>query len=131
MSTVDTATYGVEYVSALTCIERVIDLRNTLRYLCVPLREKSYMFGDNESVVNSSVQPHAKLHKRHNVLSFHRVHELVAAKYVVFSLIPGEIDPADILSKHWGYSTVWHMLKAMLFVEGDTIDCPRKRDEVK
>jgi hypothetical protein len=44
-----------------------------LRYLGVPIREKSYMFGDNESVVNSSIQPHAKLHKRHMALSFHRV----------------------------------------------------------
>ncbi len=69
------------------------------------------MFRGNESFVNSSVQPHAKVHKRHNALSFHRVREAVVAKYVVFFFIPGEIDPADILSKHYGYSAVWHMLK--------------------
>ncbi len=83
------------------------------------------------SLLSTAQCPHAKLHKRHNALSFHRVREVVAAKYVVFSFISGEINPADILSKHWGYSAVWHMLKTMLFAEGDTIDCPGKRDEVK
>ena len=57
MSTVETATYGAEFVSARTCVEQLIDLRITLRYLGVPLREKSYMFGDNESVVNSAMLP--------------------------------------------------------------------------
>jgi hypothetical protein len=73
MATVETATYGAEYVSARTCVEQLVDLRNTLRYLGVPLRERSYMFGDNESVVNSAMHPFSKLHKRHTALSFHRV----------------------------------------------------------
>ena len=70
-ATVETATYGSEFVAARICIEQIIDLRTTLRYLGVPIREKSYMFGDNQSVVNSSMQVHAKLHKRHSILSFH------------------------------------------------------------
>ena len=51
-ATVETATYGSEFVAARTCVERSIDLPNTLRYLGVPIRKKAYMFGDNESVVN-------------------------------------------------------------------------------
>ena len=50
MATVETATYGAEFVAAKTCVEQIIDLQNTLRYLGVPINEKSYMFGDNESV---------------------------------------------------------------------------------
>lgn len=119
-ATVETATYGSEFCAARTCVEQIIDLRNTLRYLGVKIRTKSYMFGDNESVVNSSMQVHAKLHKRHNMLSFHRVREAIAAKMVVFHHIPGAINPADILSKHWGYGQVWTQLKAMLFWQGDT-----------
>jgi hypothetical protein len=124
MATVETATYGAEFVSARTCIEQLVDLRNTLRYLGVPLREKSYIFGDNESVVNSSIQPHAKLHKRHNALSFHRVREAMATGKYVFSHIAGENNPADILSKHWGYPSVWHMLRVLLHVNGETINSP-------
>lgn len=66
MATVETATYGAEFVAARTCIEQLVDLRNTLRYLGVPLREKSYMFGDNESVVNSSTTPHVTTKNRIN-----------------------------------------------------------------
>jgi hypothetical protein len=119
-ATVETATYGSEFVAARTCVEQIIDLRNTLRYLGVPIREKSYMFGDNQSVVNSSMQVHAKLHKRHNMLSFHRVREVIASGMVAFHFIPGSINPADILSKHWAYDQVWNLLRTVLFWEGDT-----------
>ena len=122
-ATVEVATYGSELLSARTCVEQIIDLRTTLRYLGVPIRDKSYVFGDNESVVKSCTQVHAKLHKRHNMLSFHFVREAVAAGYVHFTHIPGSINPADILSKHWGYSDIWHILKPLLFWSGDTMDC--------
>lgn len=119
-ATVETATYGSEFVAARVCVEQIIDLRNTLRYLGVPIRSKSYMFGDNKSVVDSSMTVHAKLHKRHTMLSFHRVREAVASGMVGFYHIPGEINPADILSKHWGYAQIWSQLKALLFWKGDT-----------
>ena len=74
-ATVETATYGSEFVASRTCVEQIIDLRATLHYLGVRVRNKSYMFGDNKSVVDSSTTVHAKLHKRHSILSFHRVCE--------------------------------------------------------
>jgi hypothetical protein len=42
-ATVEIATYGLEYVAARTCVVQVMDLRLTLRYLRVPIRDKSYM----------------------------------------------------------------------------------------
>ena len=119
-ATVETATYGSEFVASRTCVEQVIDLRITLRYLGVPIRDQSHMFGDNESVVNSSSRPHSKLHKRHSALSFHRVREAIASKMIRYHHIPGESNPADILSKHWGYPQVRPLLKAIMFWEGDT-----------
>ena len=62
-ATDETATYALEFVAACICIEQIIDLRTTLRYLGVPIRKQSYMFGDNKLAVNSSLIPHAKLHK--------------------------------------------------------------------
>jgi len=82
------------------------------------------MFGDNESVVNSAAQPHAKLHKRHTALSFHRVRETIAAGILWFVHIPGDSNPADILSKHWGYQQVWQLLQPLLFWQGDTMGIP-------
>jgi hypothetical protein len=121
-ATVETATYGSEFVAARVCVEQIIDLRTTLWYLGVPIRDKSYMFGDNKSVVDSSMQLHAKLHKRHTMLSFHRVREAIASGIVGFFYVPGDINPADILSKHWGYSQVRECLTSLLFWKGDTAD---------
>ena len=118
-ATVETATYGSEYVAARTCVEQIIDLRTTLRYLGVPIRDKSYMFGDNKTVVDSSTVPHSKLHKRHTALSFHRVREAIASGYVVFTHINSEDNPADILSKHWGYQQIWSLLQPLMFYPGN------------
>ena len=53
-ATVETATYGPEFVTAKAATEQIMDIRYTLRYLVVPIRSKSYMFGDNRSVVTSA-----------------------------------------------------------------------------
>jgi hypothetical protein len=78
------------------------------------------MFGDNKSVVDNFLQVNAKLHKHHTMLSFHRVQEAIASRMNGFYLILGDINPADILSKHWGYAQIWPQLKALLFWKGDT-----------
>jgi hypothetical protein len=119
-ATVETATYGSEFVAARTCGEQIIDIRHTLRYLGVPVIEKSYMFGDNEAVVNSSTRIHAKLHKRHTALSFHRVREAIAAKFISFHHIKGKDNPADVVSKHWSYGCIWKLLQPILSWKGDT-----------
>jgi hypothetical protein len=100
---VETATYESEFVAArIICVEQIIDSRNTLRFLGVSVREKNYMFGDNKSVVNSSMQLNAKLHKRHTMLSFHHIRETIAEETLGFYFLPGDDNPAIILSIHWG-----------------------------
>ena len=123
--TVETATFGSEFVAARTAVDQIIDIRTSLRYLGVPIQGKTYMFGDNQSVVTNSTLPHSQLNKRHNALSYHRVREAMACKDLLgFYHIKGETNPADILSKHWGYQQVWPMLKSLLFWSGDTKDIP-------
>jgi len=80
--------------------------------------------------VNSSMQPHAKLHKRHNTLSFHRVREAIASKKYVFTHIAGANNPSDILSKHWSYDQVWHMIQSLFYMATDTINGPSRGDLV-
>ena len=99
-ATFETAAYGSECSSARARVEQILDLRNTLRFLGVPVKTKIFMLGDSRSVVDSSMTPHAKIHKRHVALSFHRVREAIAAKIIGYYFIPGEINPSNILSKH-------------------------------
>jgi hypothetical protein len=96
--TSETATYGSQYVAARTATKQIIDNHLSLRYLGVPVRE-SFMFGDNESVVNSSNIPAGELHNRHIALSWHIVRESIDAKILYFIHIPGAINPSDMLSK--------------------------------
>ena len=70
-ATVETATYGSKFVASKTATEQIIDLSHTLRYLGVPIKTKSYLFGDNRSVVASPTLPHSTLDKRHNTLAYH------------------------------------------------------------
>jgi hypothetical protein len=46
--------------------------------------------------------------------------EAIASGMLRFHHIPGPMNAADILSKHWGYQQVWPMLKPLMFWEGDT-----------
>jgi len=121
-SELETTTYGSELISTCLAVDQIVDLHLTIWYLCVPIQAKSYLFGNNKSVVDSSSRPQAKLHKQHNALSFHWVHEAVATRFVSFTFMDGEFNPADILSKHWGYQQVWLVLKVLLFYSGNTSD---------
>jgi hypothetical protein len=67
-ATVETATYGSEFISAWTCINQIVDLCLTLWYLGILIRDVSYMFGDNKTIIDSLTQPHAKLHKRPSIM---------------------------------------------------------------
>ena len=80
-ATSETATYGAEFLAARTCLEQVIDLRNSFRYLGVPVNDVSYVWGDNESQVKSSIIPHSKLHKRHQILSHHFVRSILLQRF--------------------------------------------------
>lgn len=123
-ATVETATYGSEFVAARIATDQVIDLRMTLRYLGVPVDTATYMFGDNQSVITSSTIPHSSLAKRHNTLAYHQVREAIAGKIIKFFHIDGTTNPADILSKHCGHPQLWPHVKPLLFYSGETSEIP-------
>ena len=100
----ETATYESEFVACKTATEQIIDLRHTLRYLGVPIKTKSYLFGDNRSVVTSSTLPHSTLGKRHNILAYHWIR-------IGYNL-------SDMLSKHWDHSSVYNMIMKLLITRG-------------
>ena len=83
-ATVERAAYGSEFFAAKTGTEQIMDIRQTLRYLGAPIDSKSFLFGDNRSVVTSATIPHATLTKHLNILAFHRVREAIAVKLMTF-----------------------------------------------
>ena len=86
------------------------------------------MFVDNDSLVNTSINPQGKIHKRRLALFFLRVREDIAAKIASYYFINGNINPEDILSKHWAHNCVWPTLKPLLFWKEDTMECLDNND---
>jgi hypothetical protein len=50
LATVETATFGSEFITARPTIDQIINLRTTLHYLGIPIQEKSYVFRDNKTM---------------------------------------------------------------------------------
>ena len=103
-------------------MEQIADIRTTLRYLSVRIIGSSYMFRNNESAVLSSTNFTTKMHKRHNALSFHRIRESIAVGICRFHYLPGELNPKNVLSKHWSYNDVWKLFCPLMFRYGDTAE---------
>jgi hypothetical protein len=114
-ATVETATYGSEFVAARIAVDQIVDLCYTLRMLGVPLDGPSWMFGDNLSVVNSSTIPSGKLQKRQNILNYHRVREAQACDMICFVFIDGKDNPADICTKHTSVTHWYHVMRPLIF----------------
>ena len=130
-ATVETATYGSKFVAAKTATEQIMDIRQTLRYLGAPIATKSFLFGDNRSVVTSATLPHSMLFKRHNILAFHRVREAIAAKLTAFYWIQSAYTLSDMHSKHWDHPTVYPMILKLLITRGSITLIPREAKQEK
>jgi hypothetical protein len=83
-NTMETVTYGSEFVVACTATEQIIDFHYTICMLGVPLDGPAWMLGNNESVVKSATIPYLSLIKGHNALAYHRVCKAIAAKILHF-----------------------------------------------
>ena len=128
--TVETATFGSEFVAARIATDQITDLGYTLMYLGVPIRSKSYMFGDNKSVVDSASIPTSILSKKSILAYYHRVREAIAAGYLQFNWKDGKSNPGDILSKYCEFASIWPLLKCLLFWKGDTHELTVKTSRV-
>ena len=120
-ATVETATYGSEFVAAKTSTDQIMDIRQTLRYLGASIGSISFLFGDNRSVVTSATLPHCTLTKCHNILAFHRVREAISEKLMALYWIQSAYNLSDMLSKHW----------KLLITRGNIASIPREITQEK
>ena len=123
-STVETATYGSEFVAARQATEQVMDIRILMRDMGIPLDGPAWLFGDNNSVIISGTIPSSVLNKRHNALAYHRVRSAIAAKVMYFCYVPSQENIADVLTKFLPFPKFWHLIRPFLFWKGDTADIP-------
>jgi hypothetical protein len=98
-NTVETSTFGSEFIALKCAVEMIEGLRYKLRMLGVPLEGPANVFCDNESVVKNSSRPESTLKKRHNAIAYHRCREAQAAGIIRIAFEPGKTNIADLFTK--------------------------------
>jgi hypothetical protein len=76
-NTVESSTFGSEFVALRIATEKVEALRTKLRQFGVPLDGPCNTFVDNKSVVAQSKKTESTLTKKHKSIAYHKVRESV------------------------------------------------------
>ena len=74
-NTVESSSFGSEYVALRIATELIETLRYKLRTFGIPVDGPCDVFCDNKSVVTNSSVPSSALNKRHNAICYHKVRE--------------------------------------------------------
>jgi hypothetical protein len=98
-NSVETSTFGSEFMAAKTAVDIIKGLRYKLRMLGVPIEEATHLKMDNMSVVVNTSAPESTLKKKSNAIAYHYVRECVAAGIIQISYETSQTNKADILTK--------------------------------
>jgi len=96
-NTVESSSFGSEYIALRICTEMIEALRYKLRCFGIPIDGPCDVFCDNRSVVTNSSIPTSVLNKRHNAICYHRVREAQAADVIRVGWIEGKYNVADLV----------------------------------
>jgi hypothetical protein len=114
-NTVESSTFGAEFVATKIAVELVEALRYKLRMFGVPLEGVANMFVDNQSVVVNATVPSSTLKKKHNSIAYHRVREAIAAKIIRIAKVNGKKNLADIFTKPLPVSDLTALIRKVLY----------------
>ena len=95
----ETSSFGSKFIAMKSCCEYVCGLRYTLRMLGIPVELPTYIFGDNQSILVNSSQPHSSLKKKPSVIVFHFVREVAAKDEWQVAYPNTNYNPADMATK--------------------------------
>ena len=98
-NTVETSTFGSEFIAARIAVELIEALRYKLRMFGIPIDGPTNLYCDNHGVVINSSKPESTLKKKHNSIAYHRVREAAAAQTVRIAKEDGATNIADLLTK--------------------------------
>ena len=98
-NTVETSTFGSEFIAMRTVVERIEVLRYKLRMFGIPIEGPTNVFCDNEAVFKNTTIPESTLKKKHNSLCYHRCREAVAARVMRVAKEGTLTNLVDLLTK--------------------------------
>ena len=98
-NTVETSTFGSEFVATRQAFEMIKALNYKLRMFGIPIPDTAKIFGDNQSVILNCSVPQSTLKKKHYSINYNYVRECVAAGIgLVYKVDTGE-NLADLFTK--------------------------------
>ena len=98
-NTVESSTFGSEFVAMRIAKDMAIALRYKLRMFGIPIDGAADVFCDNQGVVKNTSLPQSVLSKKHNAINYHAVREAVAPGIMRVAKEDGETNLADLLTK--------------------------------
>ena len=98
-NTVETSTFGSEYVALRIATEQNFSLRYKLNMMGIQVEDPANVFCDSEAVAKNSATPESVLNKKYNAICFHKVREFCAAGIIRVGWIDGKSNPADLFTK--------------------------------
>ena len=98
-NTVESSTFGSEYIAMRQAIDYIVALRYKLRMMGIPFEGPTNVFCDNNAVVINSTRPESTLKRKHNSVAYHRVREAQAGGIVRIAKEGTSTNLADMLTK--------------------------------
>jgi hypothetical protein len=98
-NTVETSTFGSEFVAMKIAVELIEPLRYKLRMFGVPIEGPADVFCDNQAVVGSAQHPDHRLQKKHNAIAYNKVRESVAQGTIRVAKEDTTTNLADVFTK--------------------------------
>ena len=96
---VETSSFGSEFIAMKQCCEYIRGLRYKLRMMGIPVDLPTYIFGDNQSVLANTTNPHSTLKKKSSSIAYHFVREGTAKDEWRTTYLNTHFNPADMLTK--------------------------------
>ena len=98
-NTVETSTFGSEFIAMRTAAEHIKALCYKLRMIGIPVEDPMNVFCDNEAVFKNTMIPESTLKKKHNSICYHRCREAVAARVMKVAKEGTLTNLADLFTK--------------------------------
>jgi hypothetical protein len=98
-TSVETSSFGSEFVAMKQCCEYLRGLRYKLRMMGIPVNGPCYISGDNQSVLANTTNPGSTLKKKSQSIAYHYVREGVARDEWRTSYVNTHDNEADLLTK--------------------------------
>ena len=98
-NSVETSSFGSEFMAMKHCVEYIRGLRYKLRMMGIPCELPAFVYGDNKSVLSNTSVPDSTLKKKSNSIAYHFIREGCARDEWRMAYVNTHDNPADLLTK--------------------------------